>query len=208
MKLINLDGMAILGPGSEWFWTMLQFVALAITFYAIYRQLRAQRSASVFEQMAGWHREWDDVRFTRLKLVLLLELEGRDIADGLPRTGDPIGGWFERLGYLVAHGHLRAIDVWNDLRPSIGWWWSVMGPFIERSRAIEGFPLMYEWFERLETDMRRLDMAKTGKVFLGPETLPQAIDRLTANLRLEQEAAAGIIPTRQAATSASAATPD
>jgi len=42
VKLINLDGMAIVGPGSEWFWTMLQFIALAITFYAIYRQLRAQ----------------------------------------------------------------------------------------------------------------------------------------------------------------------
>lgn len=208
MKLINLDGMAIVGPGSEWFWTMLQFVALAITFYAIYRQLRAQRSASVFEQMAAWHREFDEVRFARLKLVLLLELEGRDVADGLPRSADAIAGWFERLGYLVAHGHLRAADVWNDLRWSIGWWWSVMGPFIERSRAIEEFPLLYEWFERLEADMRRLDRAKTGKVLLFPETLSQAIDRITATLRQEQEAAAGIIPTRQAAASASAATPD
>jgi hypothetical protein len=44
VKLINADGMAIFGPGSEWFWTMLQFTALAITFYAIYRQLRAQRA--------------------------------------------------------------------------------------------------------------------------------------------------------------------
>ena len=42
VKFINTDGMALIGPGSEWFWTMLQFVALAITFYAIYRQFRAQ----------------------------------------------------------------------------------------------------------------------------------------------------------------------
>ena len=41
MRLVNTDGMALLGPGSEWFWTMLQFAALAITFVAIYRQLRA-----------------------------------------------------------------------------------------------------------------------------------------------------------------------
>ena len=41
--LINTDGLAIFGPGSEWFWTMLQFAALATTFYAIYRQLRAQQ---------------------------------------------------------------------------------------------------------------------------------------------------------------------
>ena len=40
MKLINVDGLALIGPGSEWFWTMLQFIALAITFVAIYRQFR------------------------------------------------------------------------------------------------------------------------------------------------------------------------
>ena len=65
MKFINTDGMAFIGPGSEWFWTALQFIALAITFFAIYRQLRAQRSASLFDQMTSWHREFDDVRFMR-----------------------------------------------------------------------------------------------------------------------------------------------
>ncbi len=43
MKFINTDGMAFIGPGSEWFWTALQFAALATTFYAIYRQLRTQQ---------------------------------------------------------------------------------------------------------------------------------------------------------------------
>ena len=42
VTLINTDGLALIGPGSEWFWTMLQFTALAITFFAIYRQLQAQ----------------------------------------------------------------------------------------------------------------------------------------------------------------------
>jgi hypothetical protein len=200
VRLINFDGMAILGPGSEWFWTMLQFAALAITFYAIYRQLRAQRSASVFEQMAAWHREFDDVRFTREKLVFLLELEGRDLADGLPRSGASVGNWFERFGYLVAHGHLRSVDVWHDMRPTIGRWWTLMAPYIERSRAIEGFPLLYQWFERLEGEMQRLDIKETGKPFVVSETLGQAIDRLTADLRQEQEAAQGVIPRRAAAT--------
>jgi hypothetical protein len=42
VDLINTDGLAIFGPGSEWFWTMLQFTALTVTFVAIYRQLRVQ----------------------------------------------------------------------------------------------------------------------------------------------------------------------
>jgi len=42
VTLINTDGLALIGPGSEWFWTALQFTALAITFYAIFRQLQTQ----------------------------------------------------------------------------------------------------------------------------------------------------------------------
>ena len=43
--LINTDGLAFIGPGSEWFWTALQFIALAITFVALYRQLGTQQLA-------------------------------------------------------------------------------------------------------------------------------------------------------------------
>ena len=46
MQLINTDGMALIGPGSEWFWTALTGLILAITFFAIYRQLSIARSAT------------------------------------------------------------------------------------------------------------------------------------------------------------------
>jgi hypothetical protein len=39
----STEGFVVIGPGSEWFWIALQFFALAGTFYAIYRQLRAQQ---------------------------------------------------------------------------------------------------------------------------------------------------------------------
>ena len=32
MKLINTDGMAFIGPGSEWFWTAVSGIVLAVTF--------------------------------------------------------------------------------------------------------------------------------------------------------------------------------
>lgn len=41
--MIGTEELALIGPGSEWFWIALQFIALAITFFAIYRQLQAQR---------------------------------------------------------------------------------------------------------------------------------------------------------------------
>jgi hypothetical protein len=41
--LINTEGSALIGPGSEWFWTAVSGAVLAVTFLAIYRQLRLQR---------------------------------------------------------------------------------------------------------------------------------------------------------------------
>ena len=38
MQLINVTGLSLFGPGSEWFWSMLQFVIVAITLIAIYRR--------------------------------------------------------------------------------------------------------------------------------------------------------------------------
>jgi hypothetical protein len=52
VTLVNTSGMAFFGPGSEWFWAALQFTALAITFIAIYRQLRVARSARAVELVA------------------------------------------------------------------------------------------------------------------------------------------------------------
>jgi hypothetical protein len=46
VKLINTDGMALIGPGSEWFWAAITGLILAVTFIAIYRQLRAQQEVA------------------------------------------------------------------------------------------------------------------------------------------------------------------
>ena len=70
VEVINTQGMAVFGPGSEWLWTMLQFLALTITFVAIYRQLRAQhvqthengkflRSQAHFTALSLLDRPWE-----------------------------------------------------------------------------------------------------------------------------------------------------
>ena len=74
MKLINTDGMAFVGPGSEWFWTALSGIVLAVTFLGIYRQLSIARSANAFEQMNRLTNEWESERMNRHKLEILLAL--------------------------------------------------------------------------------------------------------------------------------------
>jgi hypothetical protein len=68
VKLINLDEFVILGQGSEWLWTMISGLVLAITFLAIYRQLRLQRDAAAIEHAREIYREWSDERDLRRRV--------------------------------------------------------------------------------------------------------------------------------------------
>ena len=45
--------MSFIGPGSEWFWTAVSGIVLAVTFLAIWRQLALQRSASGYAQVTN-----------------------------------------------------------------------------------------------------------------------------------------------------------
>jgi hypothetical protein len=35
VKLINTDGLTLIGPGSEWFWTALSGIVVAVTLLVI-----------------------------------------------------------------------------------------------------------------------------------------------------------------------------
>ena len=51
MNLINLDGITLIGPGSEWFWSAASGIVLAVTFVSLCRQLRLQAAASAVSQI-------------------------------------------------------------------------------------------------------------------------------------------------------------
>ena len=70
MKFINTDGMAFIGPGSEWFWTAISGIVLAVTFLAIYRQLSLQRGAGAIEQLNRIEQEYQSERMSRVALAL------------------------------------------------------------------------------------------------------------------------------------------
>jgi hypothetical protein len=79
VKLINTDGLALIGPGSEWFWTAISGIVLAVTFLAIYRQLRLQRSQGAIEQIAAFTREWNSERMlVHRRNVLIALRDGTD----------------------------------------------------------------------------------------------------------------------------------
>ena len=132
--MIDLEGFVLLGPGSEWFWVMAQFFALAGTGLAIFRQLRAQRSESRFDQLQAWNREFFEPHMVLVKLALLRALKGRTPDEGLPAAHDEVPDFFERLGYLIHRGHASSEDFWNNARPLVSFYWGVLEPYILTSR--------------------------------------------------------------------------
>jgi hypothetical protein len=204
VKLINTDGMALVGPGSEWFWTALTGLILAVTFFAIYRQLSITRSATAFEQLTLFETELRSERMTRLGLDVALALrEGVDPAH-LPRSSaGVIAAYWERVGGLVRRGHLDAKLLWDGSGGTCLTWWIVLEPMIQRLRAESG-PAFGENFEWLAGVMEEFDRRRGSKsedwasIMANLDTYiadSRASLRLEEALRSAPPATAGPLPT-------------
>jgi hypothetical protein len=176
---------------------MAQFILVAVTLAGIYYQLRAQRTASLHAETADWTREATKEESLLWGLAALTDFVDRPIELGMPPTAAATSSFFERLGYLVGQKHLRSADVWHLLRIDIGTWWSIMGPYILRERKTLGTDSLYEWFEKLELEMQRLDRQIVGRILefpMPPEELRKFIDEVASGLKVFVKARNGILP--------------
>ena len=148
MKLINLDDLVILGPGSEWLWTMISGIVLAVTFIAIYRQLRVQRDAAAIEQVGSIYREWADERLSRAKLeTLTLIRDGATPTTTLNAAVD-VGDFWEGYAYLVRAGNIDRKLMYNSLGPAARIWWGLLAPSAGAAREQandQGVWVDFEW---------------------------------------------------------------
>lgn len=195
MTIFNTSGMAIFGPGSEWLWTMAQFVALAVTGLAIFRQLRAQSWANQLAVLRLFGDEFQAEQMIRQRLRALIELaEGnRRLTPAL----DHVGGWFDGLAEARYNGHIRpkyAVEQWGLVSQI---YWAIVSPILPELRAAD--PGLWKTWERWLMEVRALE-GKAGVVQdLSPERiarwLPETIEYYIARLRIEQEMKSGVIPT-------------
>lgn len=158
MKLINTGGMTFFGPGSEWFWSMLQLVVVAISLIGLYRQLRLQSSASAFEQLRAIIQEWGSERMLRCRVELLRALrDGTDLAK-LPRgVGVVMLDYWETVGLLVRNQHVSRRLVWDQIGNVCEVWWVTLRSGIMVVREEDGDATIGENFEWLSGVMADLD---------------------------------------------------
>jgi hypothetical protein len=82
-----------------------------------------------------------------------------------------------------------------------------LAPYIEQDRVTENNPTLFEWFEKLELEMKKVDHKLVGRQLefeVASETLSAWIDRYRERLRLHADARNGIFPTHRMRESADA----
>ncbi|MFZ0128312.1 MAG: hypothetical protein WAL77_02695 [Candidatus Dormiibacterota bacterium] len=187
MTFINTKGMAFIGPGSEWFWAALQFTALAITFIAIYRQVRLARSGRAVELVNELSQQFDDERILRHRLAILVAArDKREIPAG---AGIAVGNYFEGLGSLSRSGHLDIKLLCRLFGSAIFIWWTVLEPYVQQWRAEQGHGV-YEDFEWLTRTLIRMDHRARRPLGIDAVSVPGwltgGIEGLQDRIRVEQ----------------------
>lgn len=198
MKIINTNGMALLGPGSEWLWAMLQALALAITFYAIYRQLRTQTSAATLERMHALEDRWESRRMMLAGLKAVLALHDETGAEGLNWSMMQIAQFFDDLHGLYHRGHIGLWELQDQWGPNIRVWWTLLAPRVTEQRVLDAYPSLYSGFEELSTVVHNWNMKHGRPDDLPPLSMPELIEEIIGRRRgallLLREAASDVIP--------------
>ncbi len=158
MDLTNVGGLAFVGPGSEWFWAATSGLVLAITFIAIYRQLRLQASANAFEQMDRIVHEWASESSLRNMLEILVAVRAGTHPEKFPEgAAAAITDFWESVGSLVRAGHVDPRLVHDFLGDRCQWWWAVLRPWTRHLRLETGDPLRKAHLDWLAGVMSELD---------------------------------------------------
>jgi hypothetical protein len=191
VKLINLEDLVILGPGSEWLWTMVSGIVLAVTFLAIYRQLSLQRDAAAIEQVRVIYREWADERMSRAKLeTLSLIRDGAEPATVLI-AGVDIGDFWEGYAYLVKAGNIDRRLMYDSLGPAARIWWGLLASSAHAARQQandQGVWIDFEWLAGTFAEFDRVagEPAAYDAAFIA-QRLPDLIEtNRTAVARFEE----------------------
>jgi hypothetical protein len=191
VTFINTDGMSFIGPGSEWFWTALSGIVLAVTFVAIYRQLALARAANAFTQLGALVDEWQGERLVRKRIGVLVALrDGTAPADLPDAPASAIANFWEKVGALARAGHIAPSLIAEGFGGA-QIWWGILAPWVTRVRADDANPAFWEHFEWLAGRLVQIHPESAVDQPALDRTLEQRIASNEADLR-DLEAMRGV----------------
>jgi hypothetical protein len=181
------DSLPFVGPGSEWFWGALTGLVTAVTFLAIYKQLRLQAGSSARDELLGVIREWEAERMLRMRLAALQDMQ----AGPIPRysVGWDTCNYWEMIGSLTQDGHMNVKVMKRTIGSHVVGWWTVMAAEIDRVRAEYAAPDLWDHFEWLAVALadENSGVIAEARTAATPDRLADAIAALDRYIRLEEQ---------------------
>ena len=145
----------VFGAGSEWFWTMIQSLAIIISLIFIYRQVRIQRDSNMLQMLSKMRESWDGPQMIKYRHTAC---ENRlKSSRKIDAAESQVLGFFEEMGLFLRKGVLEEEFVWITYSYFIEHYWSMLEPNIKEFRLSSKDK---SWFEEMET--LRLSMRKYG----------------------------------------------
>ena len=196
--LINTNGLSFLGPGSEWFWSMCQFIVVAVTLIGLYRQVRVSGTANALARFQALGEAWDSDTLTYCRLAYALRLRSNQADPGLIHVAAPICDFFESLFELELKGHIDEAEIEDRWGRSMQLWWALLESTIRAEEARQG-ATFYEGFERLSRRMADRERRRTGSAITisdadRPGWLDYVINANSERWQLVQSIKAGRLP--------------
>ena len=151
-----MGDLTLIGTGSEWFWTMVSGLVVAVTFVVIYRQLKAQGAANAFKRIETVHGRWGSPELVLARLQVALALRDGTL-DADDTRVDAVLNFFELVRDLNRQGYLEDEEIARSFGAFIVVWWRMLEPVIREQASLEGDPEMWIGLQELEGTVRAYD---------------------------------------------------
>lgn len=199
MNLVNWNGSAIFGPGSEWFWSMAQFSVVVVTLVGIYRQLHAQASANALGRLEALSRHWESRLLTLARVRTAMSLRYGERQPGMSMEMVRVVDFFIDLGNLHEEGHISMKEIERNWGTSLQVWTALLRDPIREEREIDRDPALYDGLDDLAATLHARRLVRGGEALQidaasAPGWLDTAIAKNVAALELMRDAESDVIP--------------
>ena len=143
----------IAGERSQSFWLMVQSLAIILSLFIIYRQIKLLRYSNMLQTLNDMRENWNSEQMVKFrKITCENHLKGNK---KIGKAEGEILGFFEQLGLLLKKGVINEEFIWESYSYLIENYWSMLESNINELRQSTQDKSWYDHFEFLRESVKK-----------------------------------------------------
>jgi hypothetical protein len=160
--------MQLLGAGSEWFWTMLEFIVVAVTAILIYGQIRIQTNGHIIAATESLVTQWNSDRVIALRKVVCRAWLEND--HSFSPAAQSLAEVFEKFGLYAKIKVVPDEIMWDSLSWYAEYYHHMFEDGIEQARGQFKDNTLFENFDLLCERFKKVNASRSAPNFERPRT--------------------------------------